>query len=117
MKIAESSVSKGLENKIQLMSVLGHSLNHTQLAEVWRTLCLYAFEFSSDSYLQEEFIGPLAGTCLLFTTADNTLVHTKYLIVSTFQNCGSPKGMKQLNTGSSTSELAEMTCINQAQQV
>ncbi|KAM9619575.1 tRNA-splicing endonuclease subunit Sen15 isoform 3-T3 [Morphnus guianensis] len=47
----------------------------------------------------EEFIGPLAGTCLPFTTADDTFVYTKYLIVSTFQNCGSPKRVKQLNTG------------------
>lgn len=62
MKIAGSSESEDLENKMQLMSVLDHSLNHTQLAEVWRTLCLYAFEFSSGSCLQEEFIGPLAGS-------------------------------------------------------
>lgn len=117
MKIAGSSESEDLENKMQLLSVLDHSLNHTQLAEVWRTLCLYAFEFSSGSGLQEEFTGPLAGTCLPFTTADNTFVHTKYLIVSTFQNCGSPERVKQLHTGNHASELAEMTSINQAQQV
>lgn len=78
---------------------------------------MYAFEFSSDSYLQKEFVGPLAGMCLLFATAGDILVHTEYLTASTFQNCGAPKGMKLLNTGSPASKLAEMTCINQAQQV
>lgn len=49
--------------------------------------------------------------------AHNTSVHGKYLVFSTFHNCGSPQWRKQLNPGSAASELAEMACINQAQQV
>lgn len=62
MEIAESSASKDLKNNVQLMSVLDCSLNHMQLAEVRRTLCLFPFEFSTDSHLQEEFVGWFYGS-------------------------------------------------------
>lgn len=64
----------------------------------------------------------VAGVCKcigwgVFAAHYSTLVHAKYLVVSAFQNCGSPEWRKELNPGSAASELVEITYINQAQQV
>lgn len=85
------------------------ALTHAQLAEAGRAWV-------------EQGLVLAGGVCRctgwgVFAAHCHSSVRAKYLVVSTFQNSGSPECRKLWNPGSAASELAEVACINQAQHV